>query len=113
VLIEGGSDTTSAYIQSLILALIAYPESQKKAQEEIDRVVGEHRMPTLDDLDQMPYIRSMILEVGISAIAWFFYPLFSSRRIDFAPSPHLWFLTQPWLLKKFVWNWLSEYVSLT
>ncbi|KAJ7279406.1 cytochrome P450 [Mycena rebaudengoi] len=62
VLIEGGSDTTSSYIQSLILALIAYPESQKKAQEEIDRVVGEHRMPTLDDLDQMPYIRGVILE---------------------------------------------------
>ncbi|KAJ7235219.1 cytochrome P450 [Mycena rebaudengoi] len=62
VLIEGGSDTTSSYIQSLIMALIAYPEAQKKAQDEIDRVVGEHRMPTLNDLDHMPYIRGMILE---------------------------------------------------
>ncbi|KAJ7202055.1 cytochrome P450 [Mycena pura] len=61
-LIEGGSDTTSSYLQSLILALIAYPEAQKKAHEEIDRVVGEHRMPTLEDLKQMPYIRGMILE---------------------------------------------------
>ncbi|KAJ7257797.1 cytochrome P450 [Mycena rebaudengoi] len=63
ILIEGGSDTTSLYIQSLILALIAYPEAQKKAQEEVDRVVGEHRMPTLDDLERMPYIRAIILEV--------------------------------------------------
>ncbi|KAJ7489151.1 cytochrome P450 [Mycena latifolia] len=62
VLIEGGSDTTSSYLQSLILALIAYPEAQKKAHEEIDSVVGEHRLPTLDDLEHMPYIRAMILE---------------------------------------------------
>jgi len=61
-LIEGGSDTTSSFLQSLILALIAYPEAQRKAQEEIDLVVGEHRMPTLDDLDEMPYIRAMVLE---------------------------------------------------
>ncbi|KAK7052015.1 putative cytochrome P450 [Favolaschia claudopus] len=62
VLIEGGSDTTSFYLQSLILALVAYPDAQRKAQEEIDRVVGGHRMPTLDDLEEMPYIRAMILE---------------------------------------------------
>ncbi|KAF8209627.1 cytochrome P450 [Mycena galopus ATCC 62051] len=61
-LIEGGSDTTSYYLQSLILALIAYPDVQRRAHEEIDRVVGEHRMPTLEDLEEMPYIRAMILE---------------------------------------------------
>ncbi|KAJ7305654.1 cytochrome P450 [Mycena albidolilacea] len=37
-------------------------ESQKKAHEEIDRVVGEDRMPTLEDLGQMPYIRAIISE---------------------------------------------------
>jgi hypothetical protein len=47
------------------LALIAYPETQRKAQEEVDRVVGEHRMPTLNDLEEMPYIRAMILEVRL------------------------------------------------
>ncbi|KAJ7234771.1 cytochrome P450 [Mycena haematopus] len=62
VLIEGGSDTTSSYLQTLILALIAYPDAQRKAHEEIDRVVGQHRMPTLVDLEEMPYIRAMILE---------------------------------------------------
>ncbi|KAF8216492.1 cytochrome P450 [Mycena galopus ATCC 62051] len=62
VLIETGSETTAAYLQSLVLALVAYPEVQKKAHEEIDRVVGEHRMPTLDDLEHMPYIRAVILE---------------------------------------------------
>ncbi|KAJ7040918.1 cytochrome P450 [Mycena alexandri] len=62
VLIEGGSDTTSSYLQSLILALTAYPDAQKKAHAEIDRVVGQGRMPSLEDLDDMPYIRAMILE---------------------------------------------------
>ncbi|KAF7333337.1 putative cytochrome P450 [Mycena venus] len=59
---ETGSETTSSYLQSLILALVAYPEAQKKAHEEIDRVVGEDRLPTLDDLGHMPYIRAMISE---------------------------------------------------
>ncbi|KAJ7445976.1 cytochrome P450 [Mycena galericulata] len=63
ILIEGGSDTTSSYLSTLILALVAYPDAQKKAHEEIDRVAGEQRMPTLDDLEHMPYIRAMILEV--------------------------------------------------
>ncbi|KAJ7040944.1 cytochrome P450 [Mycena alexandri] len=62
VIIETGSETTTAYLQTLVLALVAYPEAQRKAQEEMDRVVGDDRMPTLDDLENMPYIRAMILE---------------------------------------------------
>ncbi|KAJ7880590.1 hypothetical protein B0H14DRAFT_2259888, partial [Mycena olivaceomarginata] len=46
VLLETGSDTTSSFLQSLVLALVVYPDAQKKAQQEIDRVVGEYRMPT-------------------------------------------------------------------
>jgi hypothetical protein len=66
VIIETGSETTTSYLQSLVLALVAYPDAQKKAHEEIDRVVGEHRMPTLNDLKHMPYIRAIILEVSPS-----------------------------------------------
>ncbi|KAJ6569170.1 cytochrome P450 [Mycena capillaripes] len=61
-LLETGSETTSSYLQSLVLALVAHPDAQRKAQEEMDRVVGDHRMPTLDDLDHMPYIHALILE---------------------------------------------------
>ncbi|KAJ7665800.1 hypothetical protein B0H17DRAFT_951220, partial [Mycena rosella] len=42
------------------------PDTQKKVHEEIHRVVGKHRMLTLDDFEHMPYIRAMILEVDIS-----------------------------------------------
>ena len=36
-----------------------YPEVQKKAQEEIDRVVGNDRLPSFADYDNLPYIRAM------------------------------------------------------
>ena len=63
VLLEGGSDTSSSYLQTVALAMAAYPEVQKKAQAEIDRVVGRDRAPTLDDLPELPYIQALIKEV--------------------------------------------------
>lgn len=63
VLIEGGSDTTSSFIQTLLLALTVFPEAQRKAQEEIDRVVGLDRLPGLDDFSNLPYIQAVIQEV--------------------------------------------------
>ncbi|KAJ6516422.1 cytochrome P450 [Mycena sanguinolenta] len=62
-MLEAGSDTTSIWFQTFVLILVAYQEAQKKAQDEIDRVVGEDRMPTLEDLEQMPYVRALILEL--------------------------------------------------
>ncbi|KAK7031112.1 hypothetical protein VNI00_013717 [Paramarasmius palmivorus] len=62
VLLEGGSDTTSSFLQSLILAMVAFPEAQRKAQEELDRVVGPHRIPTLDDIEELPYVKAVIRE---------------------------------------------------
>ena len=63
----GASATTSSYLQTLVLVLVQYPEAQKKAQEEIDRVVGCQRVPTIEDLENMPYIRAIISEVFPSA----------------------------------------------
>ena len=62
-MLEGGSDTTSSYLQTLVLALVTNPDVQRKAQEEIDRVVGRERAPTLDDLPNLPYIQAIIKEV--------------------------------------------------
>ena len=46
-----------------MLAMIAYPEVQKKCQEELDRVVGRSRMPTLKDRESLPYIRATVSEL--------------------------------------------------
>ena len=44
-----GSETTSKSLGFEFLYLLRNPEIQKKAQEEIDSVVGRDRLPTLDD----------------------------------------------------------------
>lgn len=63
-MIEGGSDTVAVFLKSLILAMITHPETQKKAHEELDRVVGTERLPTLNDIPNLPYIRAIISEVS-------------------------------------------------
>ena len=40
-----------------------YPEVQRKAQAEIDRVIGSDRFPTLDDQPNLPYIDALMKEV--------------------------------------------------
>ena len=61
-LLEAGSDTTANTLYGFIQAMVVWPEVQKKAQEEIDRVVGPTRLPTIDDYPNLPYIRSCIKE---------------------------------------------------
>ncbi|KAK5199669.1 hypothetical protein LTR92_000210 [Exophiala xenobiotica] len=61
-LLEAGSDTTASILYGFIQALLVWPEVQKKAQEEIDRVVGHERLPVMDDYIQLPYIRCCIKE---------------------------------------------------
>jgi len=61
-LVEAGSETTSAFLNTTILQLTKYPEVQRKAQEEIDRVVGPDRLPTWEDEPNLPYLRAIIKE---------------------------------------------------
>ncbi|EUC41238.1 hypothetical protein COCMIDRAFT_40564 [Bipolaris oryzae ATCC 44560] len=63
VLMDGGVKTTATFTHSLVLALINYPEFQRKAQEEIDTVVGPDRWPRLKDYENVPYIRAIVDEV--------------------------------------------------
>ncbi|KAH9042935.1 cytochrome P450 [Lactarius deliciosus] len=58
-----GSDTTAAALYSLFLALILYPEVQKRAQAELDSVISRDRLPTYDDRPRLPYIEAMTKEL--------------------------------------------------
>ena len=40
-----------------------YPETQRKAQDEIDRVVGTNRLPNYDDRASLPYVEALYREV--------------------------------------------------
>ena len=62
-LFEAGSGTTAAAMMSFCLAMCHYPEWQTKLQAEIDRVVGPRRMPTLDDMPNLPTVRAVVKEV--------------------------------------------------
>jgi cytochrome P450 len=64
---DAGSDTTAAVLHSIVLVLAAFPEVQKKAQKEMDRVVGSERIPTPDDWKELPYIQALIKEAWMSA----------------------------------------------
>ncbi|KAG1855191.1 cytochrome P450 [Suillus subalutaceus] len=62
-LYSGGSETTVSAIYSLFLAMTLYPDVQKKAQAEIDSVVGPDRLPTFADRDSLPYTDALVKEV--------------------------------------------------
>ncbi|KAE8375526.1 cytochrome P450 [Aspergillus bertholletiae] len=59
----GGSDTTVSVMSSFFLAMALFPEAQRKAQAEIDRVVGPDRLPSFLDRENLPYINAMIKEI--------------------------------------------------
>ncbi|KAI3608805.1 cytochrome p450 [Moniliophthora roreri] len=58
-----GFETSESTFNWLTLAMIAFPEAQRKAQDELDRVIGRGRIPTLDDMDNLPYMRAVVKEV--------------------------------------------------
>ncbi|RHZ50595.1 uncharacterized protein CDV56_103787 [Aspergillus thermomutatus] len=62
VLLEGGSDTSSAIILAFIHAMTKWNEVLRKAQAEIDAVVGEDRTPVWADYDRLPYTATVVKE---------------------------------------------------
>jgi cytochrome P450 len=54
---EAASDTTASALQSVILMLVAFPEVQRKAKEEVDSVIGSERTPKLEDWANLPYLQ--------------------------------------------------------
>nr|BAV93926.1 cytochrome P450 3201G3 [Chamberlinius hualienensis] len=58
-----GVDTTNVTCLWAFLYLAYNQDSQKKAQKELDEVVGRFRMPSLDDFTKLPYIEAVIMEV--------------------------------------------------
>lgn len=80
---EAGADTTAASEYAFYLAMTLFPGSvlsesysprsvissplfidvQKKAQAEIDAVIGNGRLPSLNDLPQLPYVQAVVAEI--------------------------------------------------
>lgn len=62
LLMEAGSDTVALTINATIHLLCAYPEWAKKAQEQLDAVVGDDRTPIFADFPQLNIINAIIKE---------------------------------------------------
>ena len=43
--------------------MLLHPECAKKAQAEIDEVVGRARMPEFEDIPNLPYLNAVMKEV--------------------------------------------------
>lgn len=58
-----GVDTSSGTLISFMLACAEFgPSFIPKAQAELDRVVGSDRLPTFEDLEELPYVRAVVNE---------------------------------------------------
>ena len=42
--------------------MVGFPQAQRKAQEDIDEVIGHSRLPDFCDLEYMPYMRALVKE---------------------------------------------------
>ncbi|KAF8465421.1 cytochrome P450 [Gautieria morchelliformis] len=61
-LYAGGADTIVHTLHTFILAMLISPEVQKKAQAELDAVVGPNRLPEFEDRNSLPYINAICKE---------------------------------------------------
>ncbi|CAE6479777.1 unnamed protein product [Rhizoctonia solani] len=61
-LFGGGTATTVSILATLIFCLALHPEITKKAQEEIDSVIGRDRLPTVHDRGSLPYVEAVLQE---------------------------------------------------
>ncbi|KAF8512772.1 cytochrome P450 [Gautieria morchelliformis] len=59
----GGTDTTLAALRIFFLAMLLFPEAQRKAQAELDGVVGSSRLPEYEDRKSLPYINALCKEI--------------------------------------------------
>ncbi|GAA6222353.1 cytochrome P450 2J2-like [Lates japonicus] len=62
-LIEAGTESSATTLRWALVYMMHYPEIQKKVQEEIDRVIGQSRQPTIADRPNMPYTDAVIHEI--------------------------------------------------
>ena len=64
-MIEAGSETTSQILNNSIVGLLSNPVTIQKCHEELDRIIGSDRTPTMDDVKDLRYVRSLVKVIDI------------------------------------------------
>lgn len=62
-LFTAGMETIKTTLQWSVVYMLRHPKVAQAVQEELDQVVGRHRLPTLRDREFLPYTECVILEV--------------------------------------------------
>lgn len=57
------AETIVASNVTFFFAMLKFPEVQRRAQEEIDSVVGRDRLPEFSDVERLPYLSAVMKEV--------------------------------------------------
>ncbi|KAH9887564.1 cytochrome P450 [Cubamyces lactineus] len=57
-----GIETTAGTLCILFLAMLHLPAAMRKAQAELDEVVGPDRLPAFEDRERLPYLKALINE---------------------------------------------------
>ncbi|CAL1702663.1 unnamed protein product [Somion occarium] len=63
VCLEGGAGTAAISLQKFVLCISRYPDVQARAQKEIDDFIGFTRLPSIQDIEHLPYAQAVIKEV--------------------------------------------------
>ncbi|XP_030838640.1 cytochrome P450 2U1-like [Strongylocentrotus purpuratus] len=62
-LFVAGTETTATTLKWALLYMVVNQDVQKRVQEELDRVVGVDRLPSLLDKPNLPYTEATLLEI--------------------------------------------------
>ena len=67
-----------ALVLQFFLAMIEHPDAVAKAQKEIDSIVGNDRLPTFADRENLPYVEALFNEclrygVGVPLCIFFLH----------------------------------------
>jgi cytochrome P450 len=60
---SAASETATAAMMTFTLAMLIYPDIQRRAQKEIDLIVESDRLPDFPDIPRLPYLSAIIKEV--------------------------------------------------
>ncbi|KAF9449661.1 cytochrome P450 [Macrolepiota fuliginosa MF-IS2] len=60
---KAGTDTRVAALLTFVIAMLTHPDIQRKAQAEIDAVIGLGRLPDSSDIPHLPYLSAVVKEL--------------------------------------------------
>lgn len=79
-----GTETTTTTLRWALIYLLHHPDVLKRAQAEIDDVIGPERLPTMADKQKMPYMEALLCEIQrMGDIVPFSVPHATSEDINF------------------------------